>query len=98
CDQPFAQQLAGFSPAGGTWTGLHVAADGSFLPDGAGAFPLTYTYTDAHGCTASDGIIVTVTTITDPADAGNDTALCVGSGLLQLAGAPAGGSWSGPHV
>ncbi|MBK6893548.1 MAG: hypothetical protein IPH00_10475 [Flavobacteriales bacterium] len=41
---------------------------------------------------------VTVITITDPATAGNDTAACINSGVLQLSGAPSGGTWSGSHV
>ena len=98
CDQPFAQTLAGFSPAGGTWSGPNVSPGGSFLPNGPGTFSLTYTYTDGNGCTASDQVAVTVITITDPAYAGNDTAVCIGSGPFTLNGAPTGGTWSGPHV
>src|SRR5690606_38227782 len=40
----------------------------------------------------------TVITIDNPATAGNDTARCLNSGVLQLAGAPADGTWSGLHV
>lgn len=99
CDQPFAQQLTGFSPAGGTWSGSpNVTAGGSFTPSGTGTFNLTYTYTSGAGCTASDGLVVTVVPITNPASAGNDTAVCINSGTLQLNGAPGGGTWSGPHV
>lgn len=98
CDQPFAQALAGYSPAGGTWSGPGVTPGGSFTPNGPGNFNLTYSYTDGNGCTASDQLTVTVITITDPASAGNDTAVCINSGALQLAGAPAGGAWSGQHV
>ncbi len=98
CDQPMAQTLTGFAPPGGTWSGAGVAPGGSFTPSGPGSFPLTYTFTDANGCTAADGLTVTVITITDPASAGNDTAVCVNSGALQLAGNPGGGIWTGPQV
>lgn len=99
CDQPFAQTLTGFAPAGGTWAGTGVTPGGSFTPNGPGGFPLTYTYTDGNGCTASDQMTVTVITITNPAQAGNDTAVCINSGALQLAGGlPTGGAWSGPQV
>ncbi|MFT3886487.1 MAG: PKD domain-containing protein [Flavobacteriales bacterium] len=99
CDQPFQQQLTGFSPAGGTWSGdPNVTADGRFTPNGVGTFNLTYTYTNASNCTASAGIVVTVVAITNPANAGNDRAVCINSGALQLSGSPAGGTWSGPHV
>lgn len=98
CDQPFAQTLTGYSPVGGTWTGTGVTPGGSFTPNGPGTFQLTYSYTDANLCSASDSIIVTVITISNPAIAGNDTAVCVNGGTLQLSGGPAGGTWSGPHV
>ncbi|HRD54196.1 MAG TPA: PKD domain-containing protein, partial [Flavobacteriales bacterium] len=34
----------------------------------------------------------------DPAFAGNDTSVCLGSGALVLVGTPVGGTWSGPLV
>lgn len=50
-DAPFA--LAGGSPAGGTYSGTGVSG-GIFDPSvGPGTFAITYTYTDANGCTAS---------------------------------------------
>lgn len=98
CDQPFALPLAGFSPVGGAWSGPGVSPAGAFTPNGPGTFNLTYVYTDLHGCSASDSLLVTVIPITNPAMAGNDTAVCVGAGVLQLAGAPGGGTWSGPYV
>jgi hypothetical protein len=46
--------LTGESPTGGTFTGSGVF-NGYFTPDitaiGTGTFPITYTYTDANGCT-----------------------------------------------
>ncbi|MBP9080778.1 MAG: PKD domain-containing protein [Flavobacteriales bacterium] len=98
CDQPMAQQIAGFSPPGGAWSGPNVSPGGSFLPSGPGTFNLVYTYADGNGCTATDQLAVTVITITNPAFAGNDTAVCIGSGVLPLAGSPAAGTWSGPQV
>lgn len=98
CDQPFAQTLAGFSPPGGTWSGTGVTPGGSYTPNGPGSFTLNYSYTDANGCTADDDMNVTVITITNPAYAGVDTAVCLNSGALQLGGAPGGGWWSGTQV
>lgn len=99
CDQPFAQTLSGYTPPqGGTWSGAGVSPDGTFLPNGPGLFTLTYTYTDGNGCGASDQMDVAVITITNPATAGNDTAVCINSGPLQLQGGPAGGAWSGQYV
>ncbi len=98
CDQPFAQTLSGYTPSGGTWSGTGVTPGGSFTPNGPGTFMLHYAYTDANGCSASDSMAVTVITITNPANAGLDTAVCLNSGALQLGGAPGGGWWSGTQV
>ncbi|MBK7248743.1 MAG: hypothetical protein IPI05_13925 [Flavobacteriales bacterium] len=98
CDQPVVQTLAGYSPSGGTWSGTGVTPDGTFTPNGPDMLVFTYSFTDANNCSASDQMTVTVITITDPATAGNDTAACINSGVLQLSGAPSGGTWSGSHV
>jgi hypothetical protein len=52
-DPPFA--LTGGSPAGGTYSGPGVSA-GNFNPSaaGVGSHLITYTFTDANGCTNSD--------------------------------------------
>ncbi|TSJ42502.1 PKD domain-containing protein [Fluviicola chungangensis] len=53
--------LTGGSPSGGTYSGTGVSS-GSFDPavSGAGSFPITYTYSDANGCsgTAQSTIVV----------------------------------------
>lgn len=97
CDQPIPQQLNG-TPAGGSWSGPHVSAGGQFTANGTGTFTLTYTYTDANGCTNSDQADVTVVPVTNPANAGADLSVCVGSAPVQLTGQPAGGAWSGTGV
>ncbi|MBD0256937.1 MAG: IPT/TIG domain-containing protein, partial [Cytophagales bacterium] len=58
-DPPFA--LAGYSPAGGTWSGSGVTADGTFTPAqaGKGSFPLVYTV-QQDGCAGSDTLRITV--------------------------------------
>lgn len=99
CDQPIPYQLGG-SPAGGTWSGttVPVTPAGEITPAGVANDMLTYSYTDANGCSASDQLTVDIQPITTPAFAGNDAAVCVGSGALQLNGTPVGGTWSGPQV
>lgn len=99
CDQPIPFQLNA-TPVGGTWsaTTMNVTPGGSITPNGVGTDVLTYSFSDGAGCTGSDQITVTVVPITQPAFAGNDTALCVNSGALQLNGVPAGGMWSGTGV
>ena len=54
-------QLTG-SPAGGSWSGSYVDANGLFNAAGlaAGQYVVTYSYTDANGCTNSDEATVTV--------------------------------------
>ncbi len=70
---PFAedagsQQLTA-TPAGGSWTGA-VSAAGVFDPSqGPGTYSVTYTFTNANGCTQSDTEEITVTPVgpcTDP--------------------------------
>ena len=99
CDQPIPYQLGG-APAGGTWTGTTIAVtpSGEITPAGVANDILTYSYTDANGCSASDQITVDIQPVVVPADAGPDAAVCVASGPLQLNGTPVGGSWSGPQV
>lgn len=99
CDQPIPFQMIG-TPVGGTWTAttMTVTAAGLVTPSGVGSDVFTYTYTDAGGCTGSDQRNVDVIAITEPAFAGNDTAVCVDSGVLQLSATPVGGTWSGPQV
>ncbi|HNU55885.1 MAG TPA: PKD domain-containing protein [Flavobacteriales bacterium] len=99
CDQPIPFQLSA-SPSGGTWSAntFNVTPQGAITPAGVGSDVLTYGFVDGAGCSGSDQITVTVVPITEPAFAGNDTAVCVNSGALQLVGSPAGGSWSGAGV
>ncbi|MBL7950113.1 MAG: PKD domain-containing protein [Flavobacteriales bacterium] len=99
CDQPIPFQLTA-TPAGGTWsaTTMSVTPAGVITPGGVGSDVLTYTYADGAGCSSSDQITVNVVAITEPAFAGNDTAVCIGSGDLQLTGTPVGGTWSGTGV
>jgi large repetitive protein len=96
CDQPIAVQLAGFSPAGGTWsgTGITNTTTGQFTPPGEGSYNVTYSFTNANGCTNTDLVVVTVTGLTQ-ANAGPDLDLCLNSAAVQLA---AGGTWSGNNV
>lgn len=99
CDQPIPYQLNA-TPAGGTWSAntMSVTPSGTITPAGVGTDVLTYSYSDGAGCSGSDQITVDVIAITQPAFAGNDTALCINSGDLQLAGIPVGGSWNGTGV
>ncbi|WP_147383342.1 Ig-like domain-containing protein [Pontibacter oryzae] len=94
CNSPVPTKLNA-SPAGGTWSGANVTADGTFTPPTAtGVYELVYTYTDALGCSASDKLNITVTE-TPVADAGQDMVVCLNSGAFALTASPTGGIWSG---
>jgi len=91
CNQPIPATLTGYSPAGGTWSGANVTLAGVYTPNGVGSFVLTYTFTNASGCTNSDVITVNVADAT-PANAGPDDDICLNTASVQLA---VGGTWSG---
>lgn len=92
CNQGIPQQLAGFSPSGGIWTGPYVTGAGVFTPSTTGNNVLTYSFTNAFNCTAADQINVAVTA-TILADVGEDVSLCAGSAPFQLTTNSSGGSW-----
>lgn len=93
--------LAGFSPAGGTWSGTGVTPAGDFDPSiaGAGTHTLTYSYTDpATNCAASATKSITVNPL-PVVNAGTGFIVCNQPVTVTLTGqSPAGGTWSGPGV
>ncbi|WP_299759247.1 gliding motility-associated C-terminal domain-containing protein [uncultured Pontibacter sp.] len=94
CDDPTPLQLQA-SPSGGVWSGEFVNSDGQFIPNGKGSFVLTYTYTDAKGCTNSDQMTVNVTDVAQAAVAQKSLEVCLNEGNFILSASPAGGKWSG---
>lgn len=97
CNQPIPVTLSG-TPVGGTWSGTGITnPSGQFTPSGTGLFLVTYTFTDANGCTNQDDVEITVVDPTD-ANAGNDLAVCIDASNVQLNGLPAGGTWSGSGI
>lgn len=88
------------SPIGGTFSGTHVVGGNfSVSSSGPGIFPVTYTYTNANGCTntATKNIIVDSGATVN---AGPDFSVCVGSPLVDLASrvSPGGGTFVGTGV
>ena len=61
CDSDADVTLAGGTPAGGTYAGTGVTG-GVFSPStaGIGSHTITYSYTDANGCSATDTDVITV--------------------------------------
>lgn len=96
CDNGGVVTLSGGSPAGGSYSGTGVTG-GDFDPSN-GTQSITYSYTDANGCSNSD--VQTLTVNTSPVVALSAFAdVCDNSGLVSLSGgSPAGGSYSGTGV
>ncbi len=100
CNQAGTITLTGFSPAGGTWSGLGVSPTGVFTPTaaGVGTNNLIYTFTSVNGCVGKDTLIATVTNPTIAVAGINDT-VCLNAASFNLSGySPAGGTWSGTAV
>ena len=98
--------LGGGTPTGGVYSGAGVTDDGngmtySFDPSaaGVGVHSLTYTYTDANGCTnsADDDVEVFSLPVVDFTALGD---LCIDAGVQADlgGGAPTGGVYSGAGV
>src|SRR5690606_30085948 len=94
CTNVLGVPLAG-SPAGGTYSGTGVS--GNTFDPSAGTQTVTYTYTNANGCTNS----ATATIVVNPLPtvyAGNYAPVCPEAGNVTLAGSPAGGIFTGIGV
>jgi Secretion system C-terminal sorting domain/PKD domain len=83
------------SPAGGTYTGIGVTGN-SFNP-AVGTQTITYTFTNANGCTASNQTAIMVIP-TGAVNAGLYAPLCINAPSVALVGTPVGGTFSGIGV
>lgn len=86
-------------PAGGTFAGNGVSGS-QFIPSTAlvGTNVVTYTYTDANGCTNTDNESIILNP--DPIiyfSIGPDT-ICQGASVISLNATPAGGTYSGAGI
>ncbi|GAB5417182.1 MAG: hypothetical protein Crog4KO_20480 [Crocinitomicaceae bacterium] len=99
CSSGGAVNLVGGSPAGGTYSGTGASGT-SFDPStsGLGTFPLTYTYTDANGC--SNSAIESITVIEGPTVTFDPLAdVCNTDPFFTITGGtPSNGTYSGPGV
>jgi large repetitive protein len=96
CNQAIGFQVVG-TPIGGTWSGANVTSTGQFTPNGIGTFTITYSFTNANGCTKIDTRVVTVVNPVN-ANAGMNTAVCIDGANVALLAVPMSGTWSGPGV
>lgn len=90
--------LTGGSPSGGTYSGPGVSS-GNFDPSvaGAGTHTITYTFTNANGCSGSATNTITVTAPTT-VTLNAPSVVCLKAGSVSLTGSPSGGSFSGTGV
>ncbi len=89
--------LTGGSPAGGTYSGDNVSG-GLFTPAESGITSITYSYTDANGCSASATADIVVNSLPVVALADFDD-VCMSTAEVTLTGgSPAGGTYSGDNV
>jgi hypothetical protein len=86
----------GGSPVGGFWSGDGVSG-GVFTPSAAGVYSVTYSYTDANGCSAAASTSIVVKN-KPVVNAGCYGPVCLNSSPVFLSGTPTGGTWSGPGV
>jgi gliding motility-associated-like protein len=93
CANPAGLQLKG-NPAGGTWTGGNITTGGLFSEKASGTYTVTYSYTNANGCVASDNRDLTVVPM-PVVSAGTDTAFCTTTATVSFKGMPSGGAWTG---
>ncbi|NVN95487.1 MAG: PKD domain-containing protein, partial [Bacteroidetes bacterium] len=104
CNQPIPFILGGYSPNGGTWTGVGLTGN-IFTPSGTGVFPLVYSYTNTAStpnCSNKDTVLITVIN-PQIANAGTGFSICIDHSAVTLAGyTPAAtsstGTWSGLGV
>lgn len=99
CLNASALTLTGGSPAGGIYSGAGVS-NGSFNPAiaGAGVHTITYTYTDANGC--SNSAAASLNVLAAPVvTLGSFPSVCANSAFFVLSGGvPSGGQYSGNGV
>jgi len=96
CNTPGPIDLPVGQPAGGTWSGPGIVGN-QFDPQiagGAGAYTLTYSYTNSFGCQGTFAPQVTVIEATDISIA-DDFGVCRDNAPIDLTllAQPAGGTW-----
>lgn len=86
-------------PAGGVFFGTGVIGN-SFVPSdaGAGTHVVTYSYTDALGCSSTSSQVVVVNPLPVVTISGLDQTYCANSPSVQLSAQPLNGSFSGPGI
>lgn len=94
CEDAADVALSG-TPSGGTFSGTGVTGT-NFNPS-VGTQLITYEYTDANNCSATDNTTITVNAL-PTVDAGSYSIICETDATLALEGTPSGGTFSGIGV
>ena len=76
---------------------MGIGVTGNKFDPSVGTQELTYTYTNANGCTNFDKTTITVNPLPTVV-AGSYGPVCVDAADVTLTGSPAGGTWSGIGV
>jgi PKD repeat protein len=103
CVNSIAISLSG-NPAGGTFSGIGVSGTvGNFTfnpstPGAGGPYLITYTYTNASGCSNSSIDSISVINPTPVNIINLPSTICINSSAITLQGTPIGGSFSGLGV
>lgn len=96
CNTDSIETLSGYSPLGGSWSGVGVTATGDFTPSVVGVktgHKLFYTFTDVNTCTAKDSTVVNISVPTS-VNMGMSEDICTNAGIVTLKSpTPAGGTW-----
>ncbi|MCW5922183.1 MAG: HYR domain-containing protein [Saprospiraceae bacterium] len=98
CSNASPLNLTGGTPGGGVFTGTGVTGN-QFDPSvGAGDYTITYTASDANGCSNTCTFVITVVAPIPPT-CPDDEEVCENDAPFTLTdGTPGGGSFSGPGV
>ena len=94
CENDSDLQLVG-SPVGGTFSGTGIT--GTSFSTNQGTQTITYSITDANGCTDTDQTIITVNPL-PIVNAGTYNPVCMDVADITLSGSPVGGTFSGTGV
>ncbi len=100
CEDAAAFDLSQGSPAGGTYSSIGITTSPEFDPSvpGAGTHTITYTYTDANGCTNSATQTITVNALPAVSFAAIGDVCIDAADFTLTEGSPAGGTYSGTGV
>jgi len=90
--------LTGY-PTGGTFSGAGISGN-TFIPSlaGVGVHSITYTYSDANGCTNSKTYTAVVNALPAVTFSGLEVDYCINSSPSTLTGFPLGGTFSGAGI